>query len=135
MNYNIHYNISHSDKQVTGSTDNLPVGIDVEQIKPIDIKISERFFSKHEFNKLLGKSYTEREPYFYELWTLKESYIKAVEKGLSIPLDSFTIRINGGNITVCSKKNEFPQDINIIDVNELYNKFLLYVSQYEDIQM
>lgn len=113
--------------------DNLPVGIDVEQIKPIDIKISERFFSKQEFNKLLGKSYTEREPYFYELWTLQESYIKAVEKGLSIPLDSFTIRINGGNITVCSKKNEFPQDINIIDVNELYNKFLLYVSQYEDI--
>lgn len=145
----IEYNISHSGKWVTCSIDNLPVGIDIEQIKPIDMSIAERFFSKEEVKCLMSKCVVEREAYFYDLWTLKESYIKAIGKGLSIPLDSFTIRIEEGNITVCSiyesnnyyfrqyyvdkdykiavcsRKNEFPHDVKAIDVNELYEEILL----------
>lgn len=149
-NYNdIQYNISHSGKWVVCSIDNLPVGIDVEQIKPIDISIAERFFSKEEVRSLMSKNVVDRETCFYDLWVLKESYIKAVGKGLSIPLDSFTIKIDDGNITVCSiyqsdiyyfrqyyidkdykmavcsRKNEFPHNINFIDANELYEEVLL----------
>lgn len=149
-NFNdIQYNISHSGKWVTCLVDNLPVGIDVEQIKPIDINIAERFFSKEEIKSLLSKNIIDRVDYFYDLWTLKESYIKAVGKGLSILLNSFSIRICDGNFTVssthelndyyfrqyyidkdykvavCSIKNEFPNEILIIDVNDLYEKALL----------
>lgn len=149
-NYNgIQYNISHSGKWVACTVDNRPVGIDVEQIKSIDLRIAERFFSKQEFEELMCKNIIEIEACFYDLWTLKESYIKAVGKGLSIPLDSFTIQIEEGNITVCSKyesddyyfrqysidkdykiavcssKNEFPRDVKFIDINELYEGVLL----------
>lgn len=146
---NIQYNISHSGKWVVCSIDNLPVGIDIEQIKPINMGIAERFFSKEEIKSLMGKDIVERENYFYDLWTLKESYIKAIGKGLSLPLDSFTIRIEENNITVhtthesdnyyfkqyyidkdykmavCSIKNGFPDRMDFINVNELYEEVLL----------
>lgn len=149
-NYNgIHFNISHSGEWVVCCVDTLPVGIDVEIIKPIDMSIAERFFSKKEFERLKSKNIIERESYFYDLWTLKESYIKAVGKGLSIHLNSFTIRIDKGYITVhsinesenyyfkqyyidedykmavCTRKNEFPNDTKVIDVNKLYEEILL----------
>lgn len=70
------------------------VVIDIEQIKAIDFKIAERHFSHKEICDLNEKQNSEELEYFYNLWTLKESYIKACGKGLSIPLNSFGIRIN-----------------------------------------
>ncbi|MHB8061727.1 MAG: 4'-phosphopantetheinyl transferase family protein [Ruminiclostridium sp.] len=145
----VEFNISHSGEWVVCSIDNLPIGIDIEQIKPIDMSIAGRFFSKEEVKSLMGKDIVEREDYFYDLWTLKESYIKAIGEGLSMPLDSFTIRIKGDNISVhsilqsdnyyfkqyhidndykmalCSRKNEFPRNINLINVNDLFEEILL----------
>jgi len=147
-NTGVEYNISHSGKWVVCSICSLPVGIDIEQIRPIDTGIAERFFSKEEVKSLMSKCIAEREIFFYDLWTLKESYIKAVGKGLSIPLNSFTVRILGDNITlhsanetdnyyfkqysvdkgykmaVCSRKNEFPDKMSIVNINELYEEVL-----------
>lgn len=47
-NTNIQYNISHLSKWVACSIDKHPVGIDIEGIKPIDISVAKRFFSKEE---------------------------------------------------------------------------------------
>ncbi len=145
----VEFNISHSGKWVACAVDDLPVGIDVEQIKPVGMDIAERFLSKEEFGCLTAKGIAEREAYFYALWVLKESYIKAIGEGLSMPLDSFTIRIGketvsvhpvhasgsyyfkqyhiGGDyrMAVCSVKNEFPHDINFINIHELYEAVLL----------
>lgn len=74
------------------------LGIDVEQIVPIDIKIAESFFSPQERMELIAKTGQAQAEYFYRLWTLKESYLKAVGKGLSMPLDSvsFTYTMEDG---------------------------------------
>jgi 4'-phosphopantetheinyl transferase len=145
----VEFNISHSGKWVVCTLDDLPVGIDIEQIKTIDFGIAERFFSKDEIKSLMSKCIAEREDYFYVLWVLKESYIKAIGKGLSLSLDSFTLYIVEDHITVypsyesinyyfrqyhigkdykmavCSKKDKFPHNINYININELYEEFLL----------
>ncbi len=42
----IHFNISHSENWVVCAVNDNPVGIDVETIKPIDLKIAERFYSR-----------------------------------------------------------------------------------------
>ncbi|HEX2946267.1 MAG TPA: 4'-phosphopantetheinyl transferase superfamily protein [Clostridia bacterium] len=144
----VEFNISHSGKWVACTVDNLPVGIDVEQIKPVSMDFAERIFSKEEFGCLAAKSIDEQEAYFYTLWVLKESYIKAIGKGLSMPLNSFTIRIGdetisvnpayasgiyyfkqypiGGDyrMAVCSRKNEFPRDLDSINIHELYEAVL-----------
>lgn len=83
------FNVSHSGLWVVAAFDNAPVGIDIEQTVPIDLTVANKFFAAEEVEQLENRPAVQRLPYFYRLWTLKESYIKANGKGLSIPLNSF----------------------------------------------
>lgn len=56
------------------------VGIDAEQIGKINLSVSEEFMSKRELSKL--DKVPNKYEYFYKIWTLKESYIKLVGKGI-----------------------------------------------------
>jgi len=131
-----HFNLSHSGEWVVCAIDNEQIGIDVEKINSIDLSIADRFFSKQEVLDIYSKPKDEQLPYFFDIWTLKESYIKAWGKGLSIPLDSFSLRVhndgkielatsnsfrecffqqynidNGYKLSVCSLKSELPERI------------------------
>jgi 4'-phosphopantetheinyl transferase len=86
------FNVSHSGDWValiSGGTDEL--GVDVEKISPIDLQIAERFFSPQENTYLATQPVDQQLNTFYRLWTLKESYIKAIGMGLSMPLSAFAI--------------------------------------------
>jgi 4'-phosphopantetheinyl transferase len=107
-----HYNVSHSGHWIVCATDNQPVGIDIEQILPIDFDIANRFFTTLEIQDLEKKAGKAKLSYFYDLWSLKESYIKMVGKGLSIPLDSFSCRVMNNNVIFSS----------IIDQKSVYFK-------------
>ena len=89
----IHFNITHSGNWVGCAVSNAPVGIDIERHKSMNTDIAERFFSveETEFIKERADEYTER---FFRIWTLKESYIKAIGKGLHCPLNSFSVISN-----------------------------------------
>ncbi len=104
---NFHFNISHSEHWVACTVGSIPVGIDVEIIKPVEINIAKRFFSNKEYCDLMEKDEDNRLSYFYNIWTLKESYIKADGKGMSIPLNSFEFVIHGNKICLCIK--DIPQ--------------------------
>lgn len=95
-----HFNISHSGEWVVCVTDRCPVGVDVEMIQPVDFNIAKRFFSRTEYLTLMGKDGPERLAYFYDLWTLKESYLKATSKGLSTDLASFSMKIDNNMISI-----------------------------------
>lgn len=41
-----HFNLSHSGDWVVCAIDDAPVGIDIEEIKPIDLAIAKRFFQQ-----------------------------------------------------------------------------------------
>lgn len=92
-----YYNISHSGDWVVAAFDNQPVGIDIEHISPIEMSIAERFFSLSEVSLLREQNEEQQQFLFYDLWTLKESYIKAEGAGLSIPLDSFSFEFREHN--------------------------------------
>ncbi|CAI6080273.1 4'-phosphopantetheinyl transferase Sfp [Paenibacillus sp. JJ-100] len=86
------FNVSHSGDWIaliSGGTAEL--GVDVEKIVPIDLQIAERFFSTQENAYLSAQPADQQLNTFYRLWTLKESYIKAIGMGLSMPLNSFAI--------------------------------------------
>jgi len=87
----VHFNISHSGSWVACALDDAPVGIDIEETGPADLAIAQRFFSKNEYSLLISTPTEMQQEQFYRIWTLKESYIKALGHGLCIPLDSFYI--------------------------------------------
>jgi 4'-phosphopantetheinyl transferase len=85
-----HFNISHSGDWVVCALGDKEVGVDVEREAPLrSLAIAERFFTPEESRALAALPQEERGARFYELWTLKESYIKYQGKGLAIPLSSF----------------------------------------------
>ncbi len=87
-----HFNISHSGSWVICALDIEEIGVDVEKIHKVDSGISKRFFSPIE-DKLLSVSQSTSQwlDCFYRLWVLKESYIKAIGKGLQCALNSFAV--------------------------------------------
>lgn len=87
------FNVSHSGSWVVAVVGYGPlVGIDVEKIRPVTWEVARRYFAPEEYADLAAKEGLERLHYFYDLWTLKESFVKALGRGLSVPLDSFVIR-------------------------------------------
>ena len=117
---NTHFNVSHSGEWVVCALDAEPIGIDIEFIKSIKLKIAKRFFSQEEYNDIVGKDENERKSYFYDLWTLKESYIKAVGRGLSLPLNTFTIRIGSSGITIQGSSVEGEFHFKQYRIDKLY---------------
>lgn len=73
------------------------VGIDVESVdRALDgRRIATRYFSKAENDWLDACDGRERAIRFIELWTLKEAYIKAIGRGLSLPLNGFGFAFEG----------------------------------------
>ncbi len=94
------FNISHTaGLTVLGVTRRSALGVDAEYIRqrPALARLAERFFSSSEAADLRALPAEQQAQRFAAYWTLKESYIKARGKGLSIPLDvcSFSIRDTG----------------------------------------
>jgi len=98
----IKFNISHSSGiTACALVIDSEIGIDVENYRrAVDLDIADRFFSKYESEQLHRSPETERQSLFFDLWTLKESYIKARGMGLSIGLDKFSFRIDHSNIDI-----------------------------------
>jgi 4'-phosphopantetheinyl transferase len=74
------------------------IGVDVEHLKPMPDceKISERFFSESERKVLRELPAERKEEAFFNCWTRKEAYLKAVGEGLAAPLDSFDVTLAPG---------------------------------------
>lgn len=74
------FNISHSCGHVAVAFSPLPVGLDVEAVRPYLEKLPERIFSPEELSWFLCRGSTKID--FFTLWTLKESYYKYLGTGL-----------------------------------------------------
>lgn len=74
------------------------IGVDVELLKPMpDLEqIAERFFSASERAALRGLPAGQKREGFFNCWTRKEAYLKAVGEGLAAPLDSFDVTLIPG---------------------------------------
>ena len=88
------YNLSHSGDYVMLAAAEQEIGCDIQRMGSENMKLARRFFTREEVQSLeaLGES-EERRDLFFRLWTLKESFLKATGRGLSLPLNAFQIVI------------------------------------------
>jgi len=136
----LHYNISHAGHCVACVVSDVPVGIDVEVVRSVDMRVVERFFALDEQEYVLSAQKDVQRQRFFEVWTKKESRIKWAGKGLLESLSSFSVldtqkrgevfyhRVydNGEVIChVCSSKEESPlvRVINTIKLFEYIQSF------------
>lgn len=96
QNY-LKFNLSHSHGlALYAVTLGRDVGIDIERVRTnlSFEKIAKRFFSPLEIKMLESLPPSERIEGFFNCWTRKEAYIKAIGEGLSRPLDQFDVTLN-----------------------------------------
>ncbi|MCK9150624.1 4'-phosphopantetheinyl transferase family protein [Methanobacterium alcaliphilum] len=88
----IFFNLSHSEYYVACVVSDSPVGVDIEYIHDIDLNIAENYFYSNEYDYIINNKFKKKA--FFELWVLKESYMKMTGLGFRLPLDDFCIEIN-----------------------------------------
>jgi 4'-phosphopantetheinyl transferase len=103
------------------------LGIDVEQIRPMDDlhSIANRFFCADEVADLLSLPPEVQELGFFHCWTRKEAYIKAIGDGLSLPLDSFRVTFLPGETPTLTGVAP-PWNLHHLDIAEGYVAALAY---------
>jgi 4'-phosphopantetheinyl transferase len=97
----IEFNISHTNSLIVFAVGrDLKIGIDIEQLRCLttQLEIADRFFGEVEASDLRLLPPHLRSRRFLEYWTLKEAYLKARGRGLSIPLDSVAFLLAPGRI-------------------------------------
>jgi len=107
------FNLSHSQgKIVLALARHDFVGVDIEEAaRPRRIgRIAQRYFSPSEVSALLGLSAHLQLSRFYQLWTLKESYIKACGMGLAIPLNQFSFSFHDNTRISVQFDAELPDE-------------------------
>jgi phosphopantetheine--protein transferase-like protein len=99
----INFNLSHSGDwlligvlQAPAHGKRYALGVDIERRRDSTNihTILKRYFAEAEISDLLALDASKQRDRFFDLWALKESYIKACGKGLAMVLASFSFDIN-----------------------------------------
>lgn len=98
QNLDVQFNISHSEDMVVCVVADNPVGIDVEKIRQIDLKVAKRVYTQDEIDYLYGGDETAILERFFELWTAKEAYLKFLGCGIVDKLNE--MYVNTENVLV-----------------------------------
>ena len=95
------FNLSHSGTRVLCALSDGEIGCDVERVKAPRLKVARRCFHPLEVRALdQCKDPAAQAALFYKLWTLKESFLKVTGLGFQLPLNAFSIELEGETITV-----------------------------------
>lgn len=94
------FNLSHSHALgLLGVSRRRAVGVDIEHIRAdlADLQVARHFFSSREVETLLSLPADVQKDAFFNCWTRKEAFIKAIGEGLSMPLDQFDVSLAPGD--------------------------------------
>lgn len=94
-NNGLQFNMSHSkDKVLLGFTYQSMIGVDIEmKSKTVDFDaVAKRFFHDNEFHLLSALGDKDKKDLFFNIWVIKEAFIKAIGKGLSSNMENLEVK-------------------------------------------
>jgi 4'-phosphopantetheinyl transferase len=95
----LRFNVSHCGEVAAYAfADGRDVGVDVEEVRelPDADDLAMRLFSRRERAAYMRLPVRERPQGFFNCWTRKEAFIKALGEGLSHPLEAFDVSLAPG---------------------------------------
>ncbi len=86
------------------------VGVDVERMAPdrADEAVARQLFAPAEFAAYHDEPEAQRAEAFFDFWTLKEAYIKAVGLGVALPLKDFAFTRDPLRISFAPSLDDIP---------------------------
>ncbi len=108
----VHFSLSHSgDQAALAVSEQREIGVDIERVRPLDhLDLARRYFHPNEVAEIEAvMAPDEQLQTFFRIWTLKEAIVKAIGKGLSIPLDTFDVSIATSPPTMVLAPEDAPQ--------------------------
>lgn len=94
-----YFNISHSGRWVICGVSGSEIGVDVEQKGRAERDVARHFFHPLEYDAFMGAaSEEEAVELFYNIWTLKESYVKYLGVGIDTGASLFDPASHGLNV-------------------------------------
>lgn len=102
------FNISHSGEHCALMISDKPCGADVEEIRDFPQRVLKRICTNEEMEYLSLLSEQEQKPAQWMLWTLKESYVKALGKGLSFGMKNISFEaLPKMTASICKAEKSF----------------------------
>jgi 4'-phosphopantetheinyl transferase len=91
----LEFNLSHSGDLVAYAFSSVPLGIDVEQRRDLDgAALVKRFFTPLEWQEWQELPAADQERVFFQVWTIKEAYLKAIGTGLARSLSTIPVQLS-----------------------------------------
>lgn len=119
----IKFNLSHSEERVMCVISGQETGCDVEKIRDTDYKIAKHFFAPEEWDMLersAAQGQDKKQEMFFRLWTLKESFMKAVGLGMGLSMKDFHFSIKENEVHVYQNVNREPYCFKEYDLRDGY---------------
>lgn len=118
------FNISHSGDYVVCAFSDTEVGVDIEKKLNPRMQVARRFFHPVELAMLESRSEEQGER-FYDLWTVKESFLKYTGQGLSRPLSSFRVDMpKKGEAVLYEGERRLPLFLRECRIEEAYKCYV-----------
>ena len=126
VNHVCHFNLSHCDTAVACALDSAPVGVDVQDFRPIRDNVLPKVCSENEQALLLQCSTPEK--LFAAFWAGKESYGKYTGEGIGYAMNEKSFCADGVLPSVAFEENCMVQ-------TDMHENFALSVCSGFEMQM
>lgn len=94
------FSLSHAGHYAVCAVGASPLGVDIESPR-CTMALAERQFHAQELSFLHTLSEAEQPDALLRLWTAKEAFLKAIGRGLSLPLDAFSVELSPSGAQLC----------------------------------
>ena len=92
----VHFSLSHSGGMAMCALHDSPVGADIEQRRSVGAGVAERIMTAEEL--CLYTEAPDRQLFFFQIWTLKEAFVKYRGTGLGMSMSSFYAYPTGSGV-------------------------------------